>query len=72
MLRELRGYALLQGMRGQPPADIDALADAVARLSGLAAANRACFDSLEVNPLRVFGEGALALDAALSAPSRID
>lgn len=72
MLRELRGHALLEGMRGQPPADIDALAEAIVRLSGLAAANRACFDSLEVNPLRVFREGALALDAALNAPSRID
>ncbi len=67
MLRELRAHALLQGHRGAPAADADALADAIVRLSQLAADQAAAIESIEINPLRVFsaGQGALALDAVV-------
>jgi len=67
MIGELKGFALLDGARGRPKADVGALADTIVRLSGLAVANEALVDSIEVNPVRVLGEGAgvLALDAAL-------
>ena len=39
MIDELKGAAVLKGARGQPPADLDALADAIAKLSLFAAAN---------------------------------
>ena len=67
MVRELKAFALLDGARGKPRADIDALADAIVRLSTLAVANADLIDSIEINPLRVFdaGRGGLALDAAI-------
>ncbi len=67
MLRELRAHALLRGHRGGPPADVDALADAIVRLSRLAARHADTVESIEINPLRVFpaGQGVLALDAAV-------
>lgn len=67
MIREIKGYALLQGARGAPPCDIGALADALAALSRFADARRADFSSVEINPLLALpeGQGALALDAVV-------
>lgn len=69
MIAELRGAAILEGARGQPPCDLDALAAALSRLSLFAAAKRGEFTSIDVNPLlvRPKGEGAAALDALILA-----
>jgi succinyl-CoA synthetase beta subunit len=58
---------LLDGARGRPPADLQALAAAVVRMSELAAALPSGVASIELNPLRVLalGEGVLMLDAAI-------
>ncbi|MEZ5741014.1 MAG: acetate--CoA ligase family protein [Burkholderiaceae bacterium] len=67
MIEQLRGYRLLQGMRGAPPADVDALADAIVALSNLALARQDRIESIDINPLRVLadGKGVLALDALI-------
>lgn len=70
MIAELRGAALLQGARGQPPCDVEALATALSQLSLFAAAQHGRFTSIDVNPLlvRPKGEGAAALDALILTP----
>ena len=65
MLEGLRGAALLTGARGRAPLDVGAAADAVARLSALAAANEDTVGSVEINPLLVRERGAVALDALI-------
>jgi acyl-CoA synthetase (NDP forming) len=65
MICELKGVALLEGARGQPAADLDALATAISRLSLFAAAHADCIDSVEMNPLRAMPDGCLALDALI-------
>ena len=67
MLRELRGFAMLQGVRGAPPADIDALARLLSDLSRFAFAHRDRVRSIDLNPVRVLpaGQGVLALDALI-------
>jgi acyl-CoA synthetase (NDP forming) len=67
MIAELRGAAILEGARGQPPCDSEALADALSKLSVFVAAKRAEFTSIDINPLlvRAQGEGAAALDALI-------
>jgi acetate---CoA ligase (ADP-forming) len=67
MLRELRGYGLLLGSRGRPPADISVLAETVVHMSELAAALPAGVANVEINPLLVLpvGAGVLMLDAAV-------
>lgn len=67
MIRELRGYPVLRGVRGAPPADEGALADALARLSVFAAANADTLDTVDINPLivRPKGGGVVAVDALI-------
>ena len=65
MIAELKGARLLEGARGRPRCDVDALAGAVAALSHFAAAHADVVESVDVNPFVVLpeGEGGLALDA---------
>lgn len=65
MISEIRGKALLQSLRGRPPGDVDALAQALSRLSIFAAAHAQTVDSIDINPFVVLpaGQGAVALDA---------
>ena len=65
MIHETRGAQLLQGFRGKPPADVDALADALVRLSQLAADLGDLIAALDINPLMVLprGQGVRAVDA---------
>ncbi len=68
MIERLKGVALLKGVRGEPPVDITAAAEAISRLSVLAAANAGRFESIEVNPLLVRTRGVVALDALITPP----
>ncbi|MFE2145831.1 acetate--CoA ligase family protein [Streptomyces sp. NPDC059456] len=65
MLTELRGHALLEGVRGAPPADVDALVEVVLRVQRMALELGGSLAELDVNPLMVLprGQGAVALDA---------
>lgn len=65
LIRRVKGYRLLTGFRGAPPADVPALARAIAAISRLAGRNADRLLALEVNPLRVLPEGVVALDAVL-------
>ncbi|MBF9069405.1 acetate--CoA ligase family protein [Streptacidiphilus fuscans] len=62
LLRSLRSSALLDGVRGRPAVDVAAAAQAVARITAVAAAHPEIAE-LEVNPLLVTPHGALALDS---------
>ncbi|MFM9452934.1 acetate--CoA ligase family protein [Streptomyces europaeiscabiei] len=65
MLAELRGRALLDGVRGAPPADVDALVEVVLRVQRMALELGDEIAELDINPLMVLprGQGAVALDA---------
>ncbi|MFD8686944.1 acetate--CoA ligase family protein [Streptomyces sp. NPDC059651] len=65
MLGELRGRALLEGVRGGPPVDVDALVEVVLRVQRMALELGDDLSELDINPLMVLGrgQGAVALDA---------
>ena len=66
MIGEIRAAKVLDGVRGKPPADREALAHALVRLSEFAVAHADVLEGVDVNPflVRADGQGALALDAA--------
>ena len=67
MIAGLRGAPVLDGARGRPRCDVDALAGALAALSRFAAAHADTVESVDVNPFVVLpeGEGGVALDALI-------
>ncbi|MBL6954138.1 MAG: acetate--CoA ligase family protein [Alphaproteobacteria bacterium] len=67
MIDEVRGRALLDGVRGQPAADVDALALGLCQLSVYAAAHADVIESIDINPflVKAKGEGAIAVDALI-------
>ena len=66
MIGELRGAPLLKGMRGQTPADLDALVEVIFQVSEVARALPVSLASLELNPLLVSGALVEALDVLVT------
>ncbi len=64
MVREIRSYPLLRGVRGEEPADIEAIVESILRLSQLVTDFPQVVE-MDINPLRVLtaGKGAIAIDA---------
>ncbi|SNT76634.1 acetate--CoA ligase family protein [Paracoccus seriniphilus] len=67
MILSIRSAAILRGARGQTPADIDALAQMLSRLSVFAAGAGERLVSIDLNPVLAMpkGQGAFALDAVI-------
>jgi acyl-CoA synthetase (NDP forming) len=65
MLESLKGYKLLRGYRGTPVADLDAVCDAITRISEFAADHANLVEEIDVNPLLARSDGAVALDALI-------
>jgi acetyltransferase len=66
MVRETKAFTLLNGFRGSPKYDLEAVLDHLIRLSHLAADFQS-IQEIEINPLQVLpeGQGALALDCRM-------
>jgi acyl-CoA synthetase (NDP forming) len=67
MLKELRGYKVLEGVRGQGPRDVDALVKAMVGMSEIFAAHSNHLSDMEINPImvRAQGGGVAAVDVRL-------
>ncbi len=64
MLCELKGYPFLQGYRGNKPYDIKALTVIIQAVADLLL-DDPDIEELDLNPVRVYEKGALALDARI-------
>jgi acetate---CoA ligase (ADP-forming) len=62
MIEQIRGSKILAGFRGQPPRDMEAIAECIERLSQLAM-DLEDVRELDVNPLLAFEKGCKAVDA---------
>jgi acetyltransferase len=67
MVREIKGYSILKGARGQKPCDTDAIVETIVKLARFAMAYRDSIDQIDINPLRVFeqGKGVKVVDALI-------
>lgn len=64
MIQEIRGYPLLAGTRGQAGCDVEALAHLLLAVSRMMS-EHAGMQELDLNPVRVYEQGLMALDARI-------
>jgi len=62
MIREIKGYPILEGYRGQEPADIAILEELLLKVSEFVE-NRDEIKELDINPIFAYRDNALAIDA---------
>ncbi|MDX1436053.1 MAG: acetate--CoA ligase family protein, partial [Anaerolineales bacterium] len=77
MLRGLKAYPLLEGVRGNRPCDLEALVSMMVNVGEFAYQHRATVKEIDLNPVFVYGEGggAVAVDALVieyaAAPANV-
>jgi acetyltransferase len=64
MVRSIRAFPLLEGIRGEPASDLGAIEEAVQRISQLVADHDE-FRELDVNPWLAFPDGGVAVDGRI-------
>ena len=72
MIREIKGYPLLEGYRGQEPADISALEELIVKVSQFVDQNPE-MKELDLNPIFAYRDRAIAVDARiiLETPEKV-
>jgi acetyltransferase len=65
MVRSIRGYPLLEGMRGEAGSDLETLAEVIQRISQLVGDHDRILE-LDINPFLAFPQGGMALDARVT------
>jgi acyl-CoA synthetase (NDP forming) len=72
MVASIRGAAVLRGARGQPPADVEALARAIVAVSTLLQEHGGAIAELDINPLVVLpeGRGVRVVDALVATTAK--
>ena len=64
MVREIKGFAMLDGVRGQKPADLVALESIILQVSKFIEAHPEV-EELDLNPVLAYPDGAIAVDARI-------
>jgi acyl-CoA synthetase (NDP forming) len=67
MLREIRSFPILAGMRGEEPCDLEAIQKVILAISQLME-HHPEIEEIDINPLKAlpFGKGAIAVDGRVS------
>jgi acyl-CoA synthetase (NDP forming) len=64
IVREIKGFPLLQGYRGAPPSDLAALEDLILKVSKFVEAHPEV-EEIDLNPVFAYPDGAVAVDARI-------
>lgn len=64
LVSRIKGYSMLKGIRGKPPVNMNALAKAISVVSEIIGTG--LVQEIDINPLMLYPEGAMVLDAKMS------
>ncbi len=64
MIREIKGYAVLEGYRGQEPVDVANLEEMILKVSSFVEQHTEV-EELDLNPIFAYSDGAVAVDARI-------
>lgn len=64
MIRQIKGYRLLEGYRGQPPVDVEYLEEMLMKLSAFIEENPE-IKEMDINPILAYKKEAVAVDARI-------
>lgn len=64
IVREIKGFAVLEGVRGQPAADLDAIEGLILKVSQFIEAHPE-IEELDLNPVFAYPDGCIAVDARI-------
>ncbi len=69
MIREIKAYKILTGVRGSPPVDVEALVNILQKVSDLVV-HHPDISQLDLNPVIVYPQGAKIVDARIILAAR--
>ena len=64
MIHEIKGFPILDGYRGKPQADIDAIVNTLLKISDLVVKNEEIFE-MDLNPVFIYEKGLICVDARI-------
>jgi acyl-CoA synthetase (NDP forming) len=64
MIHEIKGFPILNGYRGKPKADIDAIVDTLLKISELVTKNEEIYE-MDLNPVFIYQKGLICVDARI-------
>lgn len=65
MVQQIKGYAVLKGIRGQTSCDIDAIVETIVKVSKLIYEQKEALAEIDINPMFAYSKGAIAVDARI-------
>ena len=64
MIHEIKGFPILDGYRGKPKADINAIVDTLLKISDLVINNEEIYE-MDLNPVFIYEKGLICVDARI-------
>jgi acyl-CoA synthetase (NDP forming) len=64
MIHEIKGFPILNGYRGKPKADLDAIVSTLMKISDLVTKHEEIFE-MDLNPVFIYGKGLICVDARI-------
>ncbi|MHA1191683.1 MAG: acetate--CoA ligase family protein, partial [Promethearchaeota archaeon] len=64
MIKEIKGFPILDGYRGKPKADIEAIIDVLMKISDLVTKHEEIYE-MDLNPVFIYDKGLVCVDARI-------